>query len=108
MKYKKGDKCLYCDKNVCSRGIIGGVTHYKPVCVLHKRDGTRRPKPGTGYRKHKGSMCEICGFIPVDLCQLDVDHVDGDHDNNDPTNLQTICANCHRLKTKLNKDGWYA
>jgi 5-methylcytosine-specific restriction endonuclease McrA len=37
-------------------------------------------------------------------CQLDVDHIDGDHDNNDPENLQTLCANCHRLKTQIQKD----
>lgn len=38
------------------------------------------------------------------MCQLDIDHVDGDHTNNNPINLQTLCANCHRLKTFLNKD----
>jgi 5-methylcytosine-specific restriction endonuclease McrA len=31
--------------------------------------------------------------------QLDVDHIDGNHRNNNPENLQTLCANCHRLKT---------
>jgi len=31
--------------------------------------------------------------------QLDVDHIDGDHRNNDPANLQTLCKNCHVLKT---------
>jgi len=36
--------------------------------------------------------------------QLDIDHIDGDHTNEDPSNLQTLCANCHRYKTYLNKD----
>jgi 5-methylcytosine-specific restriction endonuclease McrA len=35
---------------------------------------------------------------------LDVDHIDGDRFNNDPANLQTLCANCHRLKTHLAGD----
>jgi 5-methylcytosine-specific restriction endonuclease McrA len=33
------------------------------------------------------------------MCQLDAHHVDGNHENNDPTNIQTLCANCHRLVT---------
>lgn len=49
----------------------------------------------------------MCGFVPVDECQLDVDHINGDHSDNSIENLQTLCANCHRLKTKLNEDGIY-
>ena len=52
----------------------------------------------------KGNICSLCGFIPVHRVQLDIDHIDGNPSNNDPLNLQTLCANCHRLKTKLNKD----
>ena len=33
------------------------------------------------------------------MCQLDVDHIDGNHNNDEEVNLQTLCANCHRLKT---------
>ena len=56
------------------------------------------------YRRHKKDVCEKCGFIPEHKVQLDVDHIDGNKKNNDPTNLQTLCANCHRLKTHINKD----
>lgn len=52
----------------------------------------------------KEDQCRRCGFIPEHLCQLDVDHIDGNHLNNDPENLQTLCANCHRLKTWENED----
>ena len=58
-------------------------------------------RPYIKYRKNK---CENCGFIPLHICQLDVDHIDGNHNNNEINNLQTLCANCHRLKTQLNKD----
>src|SRR3546814_15667297 len=57
-------------------------------------DKKRRP-----YRKHLKESCVNCGFVPQHTCQLDVDHIDGNHANNNPSNLQTICANCHRLKT---------
>lgn len=56
------------------------------------------------HRKAVGATCETCGFIPTHVCQLDVDHIDGNHENNSPENLQTLCANCHRLKTWENRD----
>jgi hypothetical protein len=65
----------------------------------HKRKLCEKP-----YRRHVKDCCELCGFVPEDMCQLDVDHIDGNHKNNDITNLQTLCANCHRLKTKRNRD----
>ena len=49
--------------------------------------------------------CERCPFTAEDLCQLDVDHIvrrtEGGTD--DPDNLVILCANCHRLKTRLEK-----
>ncbi len=48
--------------------------------------------------------CTICGFEAKHRVQLDVDHIDGNHTNNDESNLQLLCANCHRLKTYENKD----
>jgi hypothetical protein len=58
-------------------------------------------RPWTKYKKDR---CEQCGFIPMHRVQLDVDHIDGCKQNNDPSNLQTLCSNCHRLKTYLNHD----
>lgn len=58
-------------------------------------------------RREKKNYCEQCGFIALDPVQLDVDHIDANPSNNDKSNLQTLCANCHRLKTKQNND-WLA
>ena len=58
------------------------------------------------YTQHKKKLCEKCGFIPEHSSQLDVDHIDGNASNNDPNNLMTLCANCHRLKTYINND-WH-
>jgi 5-methylcytosine-specific restriction endonuclease McrA len=54
--------------------------------------------------KYKKPHCEACGFVAIHRSQLDIDHIDGDHSNNSLNNLQTLCANCHRLKTQTNKD----
>lgn len=35
---------------------------------------------------------------------LQVDHKDGNHTNNDESNLQTLCACCHNVKTFKDKD----
>jgi len=56
------------------------------------------------YARHKKDSCELCGFKGLS-CQLDVDHIDGNHQNNNIENLQTLCANCHRLKSFNHLDG---
>ncbi|CAB4149570.1 HNHc domain containing protein [uncultured Caudovirales phage] len=71
-----------------------GVTIYGTACNSCHRTG----------KKSKLDHCQRCGFKGEDPVQLDVDHIDGNRSNNDPSNLQTLCANCHRLKTKQNKD----
>lgn len=58
------------------------------------------------WRAQKKDFCENpeCTATIEDSCQLDVDHIDGNKKNNDLSNLVTLCANCHRLKSKQNKD----
>lgn len=45
----------------------------------------------------RGSRCEVCGIIewmgkPI---TVELDHIDGDADNNSAENLRLICPNCH-------------
>lgn len=59
--------------------------------------------------------CLDCGFVPVDACQMDWDHVDGVKVNgvsqlvalgsmsrvlDEISKCELVCANCHRLRTK--------
>jgi 5-methylcytosine-specific restriction endonuclease McrA len=44
-----------------------------------------------------------CGFIPKHSCQLDVDHINNNHKDNIESNLHTLCSNCHRLKSMLER-----
>lgn len=64
------------------------------ICTKKSSALWKRP-----YMMYKKDTCDRCGFIPEDRCQLDVDHIDENHNNNKLKNLQTLCANCYRLKT---------
>ena len=65
------------------------------------------------YKRYRKEFCENTdgriGFtctasIIEPRLQLDVDHKNGDSANNEPENLQTLCKNCHSVKTNWNRD----
>ena len=47
--------------------------------------------------KKKGYVCEICKLVDWENkpISLHVDHIDGNSDNNLPTNIRLLCPNCH-------------
>lgn len=49
--------------------------------------------------KDKGHQCENCLLTEWQKCSivLEVHHRDGDRTNNDFSNLQLLCCNCHAL-----------
>jgi hypothetical protein len=47
---------------------------------------------------------QACANRITDFCQIDVDHINGNANDNRPINLQVICKCCHALKTKVQKD----
>lgn len=108
--------CITCgEKPQRKKGKRGGQQVYASQCgtCANKRHPRSRPPvtaemrrswSNAAYRNHKKDVCERCGFVAEDPCQLDVDHIDGNHSNSASDNLQTLCANCHRLKTKRNGD----
>ena len=98
--------CCICNTNkqhVKGRSLQTGEKVYGSKCsgCYKKLRGLFKGK--YKYRKYKKDICEYCGFIPINKCQLDVDHIDNNHKNNELNNLQTLCANCHRLKTFINR-----
>lgn len=111
--------CVLCEVNPQKK--ISGKDKYKAICSscdkkLYQKTPRKKRKSRVERKRTtsrytvkyvKLKNCRMCGFESEHLFQFDVDHIDGDHSNNHPDNLQTLCANCHRLKTFLNKEGIY-
>lgn len=60
-------------------------------------------------RKRDNYICQLCGIHQNELegwnKKLDVHHIDYNKDNLNPTNLITLCRNCH-IKTNYNREYW--
>lgn len=89
--------CAHCGPVRVKR--TGSVAVWK--CALAIRSRKKAP-----HRRYVKDFCEnpFCTATILHPCQLDVDHIDGDNNNNDPSNLMTLCSNCHRMKTYINQD----
>ena len=46
--------------------------------------------------RYSGRYCRVCGYSRV----LDQHHLDGNHDNNEGSNLLDLCPSCHALITR--------
>lgn len=53
--------------------------------------------------KHRKDYCESCNKKWESGRKFDVDHIDNNPSNNDPSNLQTLCRKCHIEKSKRDK-----
>lgn len=98
--------CSECGPNVPMR-----VSYTDEASKVHWRCHTKYNSVKTQIERpwtvHKKDYCEWhegCDFKIVHPCQLAVDHIDGNKQNNDPSNLQTLCHNHHALKTLLAGD----
>jgi hypothetical protein len=82
-----------------------GSVIYRAQCPEHH--ALRYGMEG-GYKIFKKDYCEntdgrlgfICTTNIIDPCMIDVDHINHNHEDNRPTNLQSLCSCCHNYKTR--------
>jgi hypothetical protein len=104
-----------CEMHGCdNRKDSCGNGKFNRLCSKHHKE--KYKMRGWDYRQHLKDYCEnidgrlgfICSAIIVNECQLTVDHIDGNNKNHPPLgfieNLQTLCFNCHVVKTKISGD----
>jgi hypothetical protein len=57
------------------------------------------------YLRDKYSICSLCGWNIIHpktgRVPLEIDHIDGNSENNQEDNLRLICPNCHSLSSNF-------
>lgn len=70
-------KRRYCDRKCMALAFVSDTASSS---ALHKR-----------VTRSRGTSCESCGATT----RLHAHHIDGNLQNDSPTNIQTLCASCH-------------
>jgi len=94
----QGDPSLKTECGRCSSARIKGKE--LPGIVFHKKIYCENKDGRLGFKCPMDPNCY--SEFPRDC--YDMDHLDGDHHNNIPDNLITICKVCHARKGKENGD----
>ena len=92
-KHNEGELCVDCEIN--EKHFKGYSTAGNPIYRARCQECHNR-RTNNPWGRHKGEVCEMCGYKPFWRRALDVHHRDGNKSNNEPSNLMTLCATCHR------------
>jgi hypothetical protein len=108
---RKTYNCLYCDKENYWGYSISNKFCNNQCQAQYKWENETKPRIERGEVVNEGSPClkryliekfgEKCSECPTGNVWnnkplvLQLDHIDGDSDNNYPTNLRLLCPNCH-------------
>ena len=112
--------CSFCDKEFYRpKSKIKSKSGFYFCCREHKDEAQKIEnnfkemfpshynKGESDYRKiafkNKEKICERCGFDVFEV--LEVHHKDRNRLNNDSSNLEILCSNCHIYEHFLKKDG---
>jgi len=87
-----------------------GNGRYHKRCSRHHKE--KYKMMDWDYKQFRKNYCENtdsrlgfkCTTTIIMDAQLTIDHIDPDGGRIDPANLQTLCACCHAVKTRINGD----
>jgi len=111
---KKNKKCLYCEEMIPNRNIYCNnkcQAEYRYNKVINEwLNGHSIMNHGAiiisnDIKRYlfelNNSKCQKCGWGEINpytnKITLEVDHIDGDSQNNEFNNLRLLCPNCHSL-----------
>jgi hypothetical protein len=101
-------KCVVCDSEIIGKGNVKYCS--KNCNDLHKEElrnliivsgnGSSRSIKKYLIKTH-GNKCMDCGWCQINLTTgkvpIEIEHIDGNSENNDLSNLKLLCPNCHSL-----------
>jgi hypothetical protein len=108
----KSEKCEKKKCIVCNKPLNGGKMYCSSQCCYTAKTKTTELKIINGEKiyhssikkyliKIRGNKCEECGWNKVNpksgKCTVQMEHVDGNAENNSLSNLKLLCPNCHSL-----------
>lgn len=62
--------------------------------------------PDTGEQRRLHEVGVTCTATITHAAMLSVDHINGENTDDSEGNHQTLCHNCHKVKSILSKDHW--
>lgn len=82
--------------------------HMQARCAINGTTWSQAYKEVQYMDQQLGSNLPRRELIRRTSQQFQVDHIDGDHSNNNPENLQTLTHRAHKFKTDVmgDSDGW--
>jgi hypothetical protein len=101
--------CQICRQRSCAVNYQKNCKiYYRKICnfCISRKRKIKPPIPrwqSAGYKKK--TVCDRCGFRSRYQSQLLVLNCDGDLNNNNSSNLRTICLNCIE-EVKRSDDPW--
>lgn len=103
---RKQKKCLSCDK-VTTNKFCDSIcqAQYRQDIIFSKIENGDITLPTQHYKKYliykHGEKCMECGWCEINLVSqkvpIELEHIDGNSDNNSLDNLKLLCPNCHSL-----------
>lgn len=107
LQIKEGDSSPICTYPGCGKPAHNiGYDNFRSKCYHHH--SKKYEMSNWNYKKYRKNHCDnIDGRFGFDCTatihnvnyQLTIDHINGNHCDNSPSNLQTLCHNCHHWWT---------